>query len=44
MVGGSCRMIVSILVLSIHAMWLEILVRARDEEVPISVVLVVLRG
>jgi len=44
MVGGSSRMIVSILVLSIHAVWLEILVRARDEEVPISVVLVVLRG
>ena len=44
MVGGSSRMIVSILVLSIYAVWLEILVRARDEEVLISVVLVVLRG
>ena len=44
MVGDSCRIIVSIIVLSIHAVWLETLVRARDEEVPILVVLVVPRG
>ena len=43
MVGDSCRIIVSIIVLSIHTVWLETLVRARDEELLISVVLVVLR-
>ena len=44
MVGGNYRITVSIVVLSIHAVWLETLVRARDKEVPILVVLVVLRG
>jgi hypothetical protein len=43
MVGESYRMTISIVVLSICVVWLEILVRARDKEVPILVVLVVLR-